>query len=231
MRVLVTRAIEDAARTAQTLRAKGHEPIIAPLRKTVLLTPDLPENGFAGLIASSRHAFAHPGLPHTLKSLPCYCVGEKTAEAARASGFAQAEALGGEGARLADLLVARLPGGSRLLYLAGRPRHEALEKRLAEHGMRVETREVYAMERVQTLPSEAVAVLDSGTLDAVLHYSAESARALVELATQANLAGTLTQPLHICLSEAVAAALPATFRRAIATQPREEALLAQLDHG
>lgn len=229
MRVLVTRAIEDAERTAQTLRERGHEPIIAPLRKTVLLNPPLLEGDFAGLIASSRHAFEHPDLPSPLKALPCYCVGEKTAEAARAQGFERAEALGGEGARLAELLAKRLPRGTRLLYLAGRPRHDALEKRLAHQAILVETREIYAMERVEHLPDAAVAALDSGTLDAVLHYSAESARALLDLSEAAHCMPKLANLAHFCLSWAVASVLPVPFRRVIAKVATEEALLAQLE--
>ncbi len=231
MRVLVTRAMEDAEDTAQALRARGHQPVLAPLRRRLALDPALPEGPFAAVLASSRHAFAatmpRPALA-ALRGLPCYCVGEKTAAAARAAGFVRAGAPGCDGASLGAALARRLCPGTRLLYLAGRPRHPALERGLAAHRLSVAAIELYAMEPLAGLPQAALEALDLGLLDAVLHYSPQSAQAFLAALAAAGRIEAGAAPRHLCLSPAVAAVLPAEFRIGIAAQASEEALLARL---
>lgn len=224
MRVLVTRAAEDAERTASALRAQGHEAIIAPLRARVPLESLWPDAAFDALLATSRNAFAGNMAPTHLKALPCFCVGQATALAAREAGFAQAEALGDTASALAQALVHRLPSAARLLYLAGTPRRPELEMQLRDAGHRVLALERYAMRRVPALPQQAAEALEAGTLDAVLHYSAQSAGAFFGLAEQAELGQPALKPLHLCLSAAVANQLPAQAKRRVAAHPREAAL-------
>lgn len=229
MRVLVTRAAEDAERTARALRARGHEAIIAPLRERVRLDPPWPDAPYDALIATSRNAFAGGPAPANLKSLPCFCVGEATALAAREAGFAKAEAAGENAGELAQqVLLRRLPSGARLFYLAGSPRRPELEITLTAAGHRVQVLERYRMARVPTLPPQAAEALAAGTLDAVLHFSAESALAFFALADQAALGQAALKPRHLCLSAAVAEALPAAAGRRIAARPREVDLLTLL---
>lgn len=227
MRVLVTRAIEDAERTALKLRAGGHQPLVAPLRQRVLLEPVWLEGPFAAVIATSRHAVSPP-LPRELLQLPCFCVGENTARAARAAGFEHAQALGSDVAGLIARLPQALPPPMRLLYLAGKPRSAALEGEAPTRGYQVTTVERYAMARVATLPEAVRRALAGGEIDTVLHYSAQSARAFVDLAGQAGLTTQAGNALHLCLSSTVAAALPDLWHHKIAHLPEEDALLALL---
>lgn len=231
MRVLITRTAEDSIATARALEAMGHEALLAPLRECVSMSSPPPEGAFEAVIATSRHAFGGAALPAALAALPCFCVGQKTAEAAQAAGFVQAQALGGDGAALAAALLSHFAPGTSLLYLAGQPRHPALESALSGGGMQLTLNERYAMARVQVLPVAARAALMAGQADAVLHYSRESARAYLDLSEQAGLAAAGLAPLQLCLSEAVASVFwhrnPLPVVR-IAAEPNEAALLALL---
>lgn len=228
MRVLVTRAIEDAERTALNLKARGHEPVIAPLRACLPLPTALPHGDFDAVLATSRHAFAGEPLPLPLRDLPCFCVGARTAEAALKTGFSRAQALGGNGAALAQALAKQLPAPSRLLYLAGNPRHHALEAGLKASGFGVTALERYAMARVGNLPEIARDALAQGTLDAALHYSAKSASAFLALVAAAGQTEAAAKILHLCLSDAIAAVFPPGFRHRSAGIAEEDALLALL---
>jgi uroporphyrinogen-III synthase len=229
MRVLVTRATEDAERTAAELQRRGHSPVIAPLRERIRRETAWPSGPFDAVIATSRHAFGAESPPSALRALPCFCVGESTAKAARAAGFMRARALGKDVASLIDAAPEHLPRAARLLYLAGKPRHAAFEQAAHTLGYEVEVSERYAMERRTTLPPAAHDALSRGEIAAVLHYSAQSARAFVELAGNAGLGPQAGRLLHLCLSASIAAMLPPEWHHKIASMPEEEALLALLE--
>ena len=239
MRVLITRTRDDAAATAKALESLGHEAVIAPLRERVVLDNPLPEGPFDAIIATSRHAFcgsAFSGLSVSgpaaaLTALPCFCVGLKTAQAARDAGFIHAQALGGDGATLALALLSHVKPDQRLLYLAGKPRHCALEKALEAGGLHPVLSERYAMKRIMALPEIARAALASASIGAVLHYSRESARTFLELSDSAGLGAAALAPLQLCLSDAVASVFQEKekgVKLRIASAPHEAALLAAL---
>ncbi len=133
--------------------------------------------------------------------------GERTAAAARAAGFGEADEIAPDASALAALLAARLPRAARLLYLAGRDRKSDLERALGAAGHRVVTTEVYLAEaRPDWSAAEA---LDFATCEAALHYSRRSAELAGILAARAGLADRLRAMLNACLSEDAAAPLRA----------------------
>src|SRR4051812_25250109 len=102
MRLLVTRPEPDATRTAQVLRAQGHEVLVAPLLSTQTIEAEFAGPYAAVLMTSANAARAlseHPRAAE-LSELPAFTVGARSAEAARAAGFA--EVVSADGA-LADL--------------------------------------------------------------------------------------------------------------------------------
>ena len=143
MRLLVTRPEQDAARTAQALRARGHTVLLAPLMRLETIEAEFAGPFAAVLLTSANAARAVPAHRRRaeLLSLAAFAVGARTAQAARESGFAQVESADGA---LGDLvrLATRLPG-ERLLYLAGEDRAGDLAGDLAAHGIAVETAVVY----------------------------------------------------------------------------------------
>ncbi len=58
LRVAVMRPVEDAARSAEYLRARGFEPILAPVMALRATGARPPNEDFDALLATSANAFA-----------------------------------------------------------------------------------------------------------------------------------------------------------------------------
>ena len=234
-RVLVTRALPEAEETARDLRALGHEPIVAPLRELMPVLTPWPDVCPDGLIATSRHAFIPPlPLLSDWYSLPIHVVGERTGEAAQAAGFTDIRIGGGDAAALARQIIAVSNAGARLLYLVGEPRRPELETVIAEAGLNVTPLLRYRMAAVRALPDPARAVLVAGKVDAVLHFSGETAKTFCDLTGEAGLRSEAINLLHVCLSPAIAAVLRNAFSETpnlgliVAEEPNAGSLLAKL---
>jgi uroporphyrinogen-III synthase len=230
MRLLVTRPEPDATRTAQALRARGHEVVLAPLMHMQTIDADL-EGPFAGVLMTSANAAravqAHARFGE-LRELPVFTVGERSAEAARDAGFVNVESAEGALPDLVRLVAARFGGSEqRLLYLAGDDRAGDLAGDLSAHGIAVETAVIYRAVARNTLPAEAGDALASGQIDGALHYSRRSAATLLRLAGQAGALNAVLNLAHYCLSDEVASPLrdAGAARIEISPHPDEAALL------
>lgn len=228
--MLVTRAEDDATRTADALLKLGHEVVVAPVTTIRASKTSLPSGTWRALAATSHHAFLDldAGLD---RSRPVYAVGRRTAEAARAAGFRDVRIGAGDAAGLADLLRLTLPRPARLLYLAGRDRKPVLEETLTAAGYDVVVMETYAAEAVSEWPPAMRDTLRDSRLDAALHYSRRSVDLTLALADAAGLTDAILPVRHLCLSEDCADLLRARGARsvAVAARPDEDGLLALLD--
>ncbi|UVO50731.1 uroporphyrinogen-III synthase [Sphingomonas sp. SUN019] len=160
--VVVLRPEPGNAETAARLAAFGLEVVRLPLFAVapVEWTPPASDTADAILITSAN-AIRHGGVGlGELKHLPVVAVGEATAQAARAAGFAVT--LVGNRDAAAAAAVARAAGFDRLLHLSGRDR-------VAVGGEGVV---VYASEEI-AIPPEAI---DALTGSVALLHSARAAR-------------------------------------------------------
>jgi uroporphyrinogen-III synthase len=223
MRLLVTRPEADAARTADALRARGLEVVVAPLLRIEPVNAEFGGPFDAVLMTSANAARAIAAHPRAGKlfSLPCLTVGDRSAEAARAAGFTRVESADGALPDLVRLVTQRHTNG-RLLYLAGEDR----AGEFSSHGVAVETAVVYRAVAVEQLPPDVA----RAQLDGVLHYSRRSAATLLRLAEKAGALNAVLGLAHYCLSAEVAAPLRAAGaqRIAVAASPTESALLTLL---
>jgi len=205
VKVLILRPQPGADETAARARAIGLEPIVAPLFAIrALAWPPPDPAGFDAILLTSANAARLGGDGMTpFKTLPCYAVGERTAEAARAAGFADVRAGPSDGAAL--VATARKEGAEALLHLGGRD-HVALDG--AHHIA------VYAADPAGALPPDAERAV-------VLLHSARAAERF------AALAGDRRGAFRIAAISAEAAAAAGTGWRtvAIAEAPRDQALL------
>jgi uroporphyrinogen-III synthase len=236
VRLLLTRPHEDGERTAATLRARGHAVLVAPLLHIEsLAAADLGPGPFAAVLTTSvnaARAVARHARIDELRGLPLYTVGQRSAEAARAAGFAAVHSAGGDVHDLVALVGRTLAGAKTpLLYLAGEDRTADLTEELGRHGLSVRTTVVYRAAAAERFPPAAERAIAAGDLDGVLHYSRRSAAAFVHCAGAAGLREQALRLTHFCLSAQVAAPLiesgAATIR--LATRPDEEALLELVD--
>jgi uroporphyrinogen-III synthase len=227
MRLLVTRPEPDNARTAQALRAKGHEVLLAPLLHieavaganfgappwaAILLTS---ANGARALTGHPRHG--------ELIALPVLAVGRSSADAARAAGFADVTSADGDAGDLARLAAQRFAGAEPpLLYLAGEDR----SGELVVPGLTVRTVVVYRAAKAEHLPPAARTALEQGGINGVLHFSRRSVESYIDCSR--DFIGPALKPLHYCLSARAAEPLrlAGATRIHVALEPDEASLLA-----
>lgn len=238
MRVLVLRPQQAAARTARKLAALGHETACLPLSKPEhdldAVKAALAERHSAIAITSAEVArlFAHLGETldrHLLTTV--FSVGRASADAASAAGFRTVLTPGGDGRDLAEMIITHcrdfgMPA-EPILYLAGLPRAQGFEARLAEAGIPFRTVEAYRMVSVVPRRTEAEAALLKPVPDAVLFYSGESARAFFKLSPLVEIPERFLSTLMLCMSANVAKAVPQRFAAStvVASLPNEESLL------
>jgi uroporphyrinogen-III synthase len=232
VRLLLTRPEPDAERTAASLRARGHFVVVAPLlRIETVADAELGSGPWAAILVTSANAAraiaAHKRLSE-LRALPVLAVGERSAQAMRAAGFADISSAGGGSSDLARLAAERLKQGVPLLYIAGVDRAGDIAGDLSAQNFVVRTVVVYRAAAVDALPRAGADALATG-IDGVLHFSRRGAEAYVNVARAADLhEQALTKAAHFCLSARVAEPLAQAGAADIrlAPQPAEAALLA-----
>lgn len=230
MRVLVFRPQPDAERSAEALRGRGQRPVVAPLFTVVPSAQPMPAGPFDALVLTSANAVpALAEAPPAWRSLPAFCVGSRTASAAREAGFTAHSAKGNR-ADLLALIREALPPARKLLLVAGHDRHEDLPERLRAAGHEVAIWTAYEAKAVEALPEPAAEALRSGQADAALHYSPRSAQVFLGLADQAGLAEQARALPQLALSAEIAAPLIAAGADTVlvAEHPEEAALFAAL---
>ncbi len=136
MNVLVTRPEADAAALAEELAARGHSAVIEPLF-TIVAGPEaaLDLSGVQAVALTSANGARALAGRTARRDLPVFAVGDATAAAARAAGFAEVESAGGDVALLAALIASRLdPGAGPVLHAAARRVAGDLKGRLEQAG-------------------------------------------------------------------------------------------------
>jgi uroporphyrinogen-III synthase len=230
VRLLVTRPQPDAERTATALRQRGHSVITAPLvRIEPLADAPINDRPWAAILITSANAAAAIAMHERRRALldvPVFAVGDRSADAMRAAGFADVISAGGAVADLAHLAAKRVKPSATLLYLAGEERAGDLAGDLRARGFAVHTAIVYRAITTATLPQGATDALAAG-LDGVLHFSRRSAESYADSARAAGALPQALAPAQFCLSEQIAAPLrragAATIR--VAPRPNEAALI------
>jgi uroporphyrinogen-III synthase len=239
MAVLVTRPEPDNEPTAAALRARGFEVLLAPmLRFEPVAFHDDADARYGAVIVSSANALRaiEADLAGSrLLTLPLFAVGERSAEAARHAGFGDVAVAGGNAAALRDLIVAgvrakTLKKASTLLYLAGADLAGDLAGELGERGFSVVTHTTYRMIPVQRLPQAAVEAFAANRIEAVLHYSRRSARALLDAVRAAGVEISALAIPQCCISDAVASVVRdvGATRVLVARSPDESGLFEAL---
>jgi uroporphyrinogen-III synthase len=160
--VLLTRPEAQSVRLGTALAAKFGSEIrllLTPLMRMVPLTPEVPDVAFSAIVFTSEAGVeaadilraANRGWPGL-----AFCVGTRTAEAARKAGFKSVSA-DGDAEALIALLVGRKVRGP-LLYLHGRETRGGVAERLNSAGIETVARVVYQQDP-QPLSPEAITVL------------------------------------------------------------------------
>jgi uroporphyrinogen-III synthase len=240
MAILVTRPLPDGEATAALLRARGYEVLLAPmLRFEPVAFHDDKEAHYGGVIVTSANALraieTRLGRSRLLE-LPLFAVGEHTASAARAAGFAKVISANSDAAGLRDRILASvkakaLKKTSPLLYLAGADLARDLPGELGERGFTVVTQTTYRMVPLSSLPDETRQAFAADGVKAVLHYSRRSARAFIEAVRSAGVEISALSLPQCCLSAGVATVVrdAGASQVTVAASPDEDALFVALE--
>ena len=219
--VLITRPQPQAGRLGDWLTGQGVQVVLSPLMRLTFPDVALPQGPFASVILTSEAgALAATRLQRDLPDR-AYCVGERTAEAARKAGF-DAHALG---ATAEEMLIALAAEQGPFLCLRGHDATTDIAARLSARGQTAAAAVMYD-QQAQPLSDEALALL-CGPGDVVVPlYSTRSARLFLAARPQESRAR-----LHLCLiAPAILQALPPDLqdRAIIATQPDGPAMRAAI---
>ena len=233
MKVLVTRPIEDAEKTAGEVESRGHGAVIAPLMKILFrIGPDIAMDNVQAVLATSANGVRALAMRTARRDIPVYAVGPQTAEAARNVGFQIVKHANGDSGALVEAVAkwAR-PQLGTLLHASGVKTKGDVARQLAAVGFSVRTEPLYEAIAVETLPSTACKALASGEIDAVLVYSPRSAEIFAACTVRAGFANVCKKIDALCISRAAANALaPLQFHAVrVAERPNEDDLLALLE--
>lgn len=235
MRVLVTRPEPDARGEADKLRARGYEPVLAPLLEIEFLKGvPLDLDGAQAVVITSRNALRaladHPQREE-VAALPLFAVGEATAWAGRQFGFSEVTIGPGTGAGLPPIIRREVhPEKGPLVHIGAEKVAFDLQAALEEDGFELRRFVLYRSHPVETLPDSVIADLASGKISRVLLLSPRTARTFARLVQRHGVVTETKGLVCYCLSKAIAEAVaPLGFTVRVPQHAREEDLLALLD--
>jgi uroporphyrinogen-III synthase len=224
--LLLTRPAAQARRFAHEAQARlgpFAQVIVSPLMEIVPTEPfpAVPEEAELAFTSENAVAVAAPRLGATGRR--AWCVGDRTAAAARAAGF-DAVSAGGDAAALAALIARAGPSGE-ILHLSGRHQRGDLAAQLAQAGLSARRVPVYD-QAARPLSAPARAALEGPAPVLVPLFSPRSAALL----SQQMAPGARAPLLVAALSPAVASAWtgPEPESLEVAERPDADALLAAL---
>ncbi|HEV7693581.1 MAG TPA: uroporphyrinogen-III synthase [Hyphomonadaceae bacterium] len=229
-RVLVTRSEPGASETAQRLVGLGFEPIVEPVFEIEPIDGvALPAFGaLAFTSANGVRAFARLS---PRRDVPVFCVGARTADEARAVGFANVTSADGDVSALGLLVGEALPPGARLLHSGNDDSRGDLAGQLGSQGIAAAFVATFRAAPVKSPgPMLAAHLKGSASFDAVLIHSPRAAKILSGfLRPDSATFGNPAAMNVAAISEAAAEPLRQIARRVeIASTPNEEALLKAL---
>ncbi len=210
MRVLLTRPESDAKALGDELEAIGYQVISSPLLSFEPLEARIDIKDVGALIFTSRYGVraAVDGVPDSLKSLPVFAVGSRTAMAAKEAGFENV--ITGPGrAALLPAVISGFPGRilGRIIHLSGEEVSVDVAALCRKKGFEAARYPVYRMTASRAFTGEAGRALCAGEIGAVLFFSPRTADIFVSLIRKAKLEAELGGATAVALSQTVASRL------------------------
>ncbi len=195
-------------------------PIVSPLLAPRNMTPDLPAGDYAAVVFTSAQAVE--AVRPMVSRLPvlAWCVGSRTAEAARAAGFV-AKSTNGDARALLAAIKNDPPDGS-ILYVRGVDTAFNLLEELVDFGLKSEQAVVYA-QQPQAFSPEALELLKHPLKVIAPLFSSRTARLFREAFPQETRADLHIVAMSANVAEALIDLPHATVT--IASRPDAPAML------
>lgn len=227
MCVLLTRSDADNARIAAQAGLDPDQVLTWPVLRVQPMDVAPPAPGTQALLFTSGNGVAAFADACERRDLPALCVGDRTADLARARGFADVRSAAGSATDLAA--IALQSGFTRFVYVRGQQVSVDLAQVLRSHGLFVDECIAYAMVAMDQPPTPVAKAFDSGHVTLVTVWSAGVATVL-ERAIAGNSQWSLVATDMLAISSKAAAPLGKTpFRHTIvASRPDATAMVDSL---
>ena len=206
----LTRTRPAADESAELWRAAGFDPLIAPLLEVQSVSHDgLPKD--AVLIFTSKNAIDHVACG----GQRAICVGDATAEKARAAGFTNVVSVDGTSSDVTAWVQANLPSSQKLCHVSGWHIRGSIAEDLLAAGYDAGRVIVYRSVPRLIWPDEPIAILAL--------YSPLAAQTFAKAAKTHDVSAVTA----VCISQAVADELSGLDLKSvyIAARPREDELI------
>ena len=225
--ILLTRPRRQAERFAESLRERlgdGAKILISPLIEIEFIPDPAPIPDGAGLIFTSENGVLAFARGKEGKGRMAWCVGPRTAAAAKSAGF-DVRIGGGDAEQLAEAIIAAGPAGP-LIHYRGRHARGDIAARLRAAGLDAEERIAYRQKPLSLAP-EARRHLEGERQVLVPLFSPRSAALFVREAGDAGQ----TSVCMIAMSEAVAEVVRGAGLdvAAVAHEPNAEAMITAIE--
>lgn len=230
--VWVTRTQPGADNTARAVQALGHEAIVAPVLEVLPLPADFSGLRFNAVIFTGGNALDAFCRLSDRRDVTAWCVGDATAEAARAQGFRTVMNADGDAEALFKLIKAKASREALFLYPAPKEPAAPLLAWMWAEGLQISQIPVYETRVVK--PD-----IDLTRITHVLIQSAKAARVAAEMLAVSKFA--FTKLCLIFISDAASNAfdegwmqttknnVPEAFARRISPFPDEASMLKRIE--
>lgn len=233
MHVLLTRPCADSQTLAEILRQRGHEVVVSPLMEIRFISGEpLDLTGMQAILATSANGIRALASRTSSREIPVFAVGPQTAGQARALGFASVKDAQGDSVTLAQAVTTwASPESGFLLHPTANDHTPHLAAILSEQGFGVRTEPLYETIETPGLTDEAVAQLRAATIDAVMLFSARSARLFAAAVERADIRNAMKHLRALCISRAAAESVSSLgiHSIAIAASPNQDSMIALLE--
>lgn len=227
--ILVTRPKQQAEAFRKRIEAENFECtcLVASVLEIQNHMTSINTEGYDAILLTSQNAF--PTIekqPFFDFLLPLFCVGKKTAQMARETGFEKISHI----AEDADELNAAIKKSSfkNILYLRGQNIAFDFKKELSDHGINVTEEICYEAIPVKILPEAIIDSLKTSEVDIITFFSARSAACFASLLNTNNIRPQGTKAL--CISDSVIESLHGYFEGKVyvSRTPDEDGMIEML---
>lgn len=206
MRVLITRAENEAANLGYLLNEAGLKPMTAPMMEIKIIDTPFDVSAFQGVITTSGNAVRSLAESTDIRDIPVYCIGGQSDKLAKELGFTNTHYSIGNHKNL-TIFIKRMvdPEAGVLLYMHGDVVEGNPITDLRQRGFRTQGRLSYQTKPVESLPDEIVEAFESDAPpEIVTFFSIRTYRLFKELLVKHGFAAKMKDVHAVCLSQAIA---------------------------
>ena len=228
-KVLITREPSAAKQSTKTLERAGHTPLLWPIFKVTDTGATLPAKPYDGIIFTSNNAIKTleaRGWKPPHKNMKAWCVGKRTAEAAKQLGLEPIISKSGNAQELTKEL-GKLTEPCNILYPTTPDRGFDIKAALEGSNIILEVLEIYQVLSLEFDVETVQKNLINTNPDIVFIYSHRSAQHLLNLIKSANISQNMKSIELVAISENAAAPLEGIEWKTlkIANCPEESAMI------